>query len=403
MFENLERSTYQPGEVIFEEGSKGDCAYLIESGKVEISIIRDNIYLSVCILSEGDLFGEMALIDNDVRTASAKAIEETCLIRFYRDLIETKLTKTDPVIKYLLRLVLKRFRSMHYRLSRSDLLTPETDEKKSDGDLNVTQQNMVQHIRIGSDIKGALKRDEFEVYYQPIIAIKDEQLAGFEALIRWEHPELGLIAPNQFLGVMEDSELIFPVSIWIAERACHDLNEISEEYNKISGSPATLFVGINISANQLVNAGHMAELANIFHSSGIDPACIKLEVTETLLIDELEQARQVLFTFRDQGFRVSLDDFGTGFSSLTHLQKFPVDDIKIDRSFISRMLSENSSMQIVKAAIDLAKTLELEVVAEGVETREEVDQLIELGCSYCQGYYYAKPLSLTEAIEFSKK
>ncbi len=403
MFEGIERSTYQPGDLIFQEGSEGDCAYLIESGKVEISILRDNRYLKVCILGEGDLFGEMALIDNDVRTASAKAIEETCLIRFYRDLIETKLNNADPVIKYLLRLVLKRFRNMHYRLSRFDLLAPEIEDTGSDDDLSSTQQNMVQHIRIGSDINGALKRDEFQVYYQPIIEIKNGQLAGFEALIRWEHPEYGLVAPNQFLGVLEDTELIFPVSIWIAERACRDLDTILKEYHKITGSPASFFVGINISANQLVNEEHMAQLANVFHSSGIDPACIKLEVTETVMIDELEQARQVLFTFRDQGFSVSLDDFGTGYSSLSHLQRFPVDDIKIDRSFISQMFSDNSSMQIVRAAIDLAKTLDLGVVAEGAENKEDIDQLIELGCSHCQGYYYAKPLSLADAIEYIKK
>jgi EAL domain-containing protein (putative c-di-GMP-specific phosphodiesterase class I) len=403
MFEGVERSTYQPGDLIFQEGSEGDCAYLIESGKVEISILRDNRHLSVCILGEGDLFGEMALIDNDVRTASAKAIEETCLIRFHRDLIETKLTKVDPVIKYLLHLVLKRFRNMHYRLSRSDLLTPEIEDIGSDDDLSSTQQNMVQHIRIGSDIKGALTRDEFLVYYQPIIAIKHGQLAGFEALIRWEHPEYGLVAPNQFLGVLEDTGLIYPVSLWIAERACRDLETILKEYHKNTGSQASYFVAINLSANQLVNAEHMAQLANIFHSSGIDPAYIKLEVTETVMIEELEQARQVLFTFRDQGFRVSLDDFGTGYSSLSHLQKFPVDDIKIDRSFISRMFTDNSSMQIVRAAIDLAKTLDLGVVAEGAENKEDVDQLIELGCSYCQGYYFAKPLSLAETLEYIKK
>jgi len=193
------------------------------------------------------------------------------------------------------------------------------------------------------------------------------------------------------------------VSLWIAERACRDLDTILKEYHKITGSPASFFIGINISANQLVNAEHMAQLANIFHSSRIDPACIKLEVTETVMIEELEQARQVLFTFRDQGFSVSLDDFGTGYSSLSHLQKFPVDDIKIDRSFISQMFSDNSSMQIVRAAIDLAKTLDLGVVAEGAENKEEVDQLIELGCSYCQGYYFAKPLSLAETLEYIKK
>lgn len=312
MFEGLERITYQPGDLIFQEDADGDCAYLIESGKVEISILRENRYFSICILGEGDLFGEMALIDNDVRTATSKAIDETCLVSISRDLIETKLSKSDPIIEHLLRLVLKRFRNIHYRLTQNDLLTPEED-KGLDNDLSDTQQSLIQHIRIASDIKEALKRNEFELYYQPIIAIDDDRLAGFEALIRWRHPEHGLMPPIQFLSVMEDTEQILPVGIWIVERACHDFTKLSKEHHKISGSSAPLFISINLSANQLAKAEHMAHLANIVHRTGIDPACIKWEITETVLIGELEQAQQILTTFRNQGFRVSLDDFGTGY------------------------------------------------------------------------------------------
>jgi len=203
-----------------------------------------------------------------------------------------------------------------------------------------------------------------------------------------------------FLDVAENTKQILSIGTWVVERACHDLNELSKEYHKISVSSAPLFISINLSANQLADAEHMAQLANIFYSREIDPACIKWEVTETVLIDKLEQAQQILTKFQDQGFRVSLDDFGTGYSSLSHLQNFPVDDIKIDQSFISRMLSDHRNMQIVKASIDLAKTLDLETVAEGVESKEEVEQLINMGCSYCQGYYYAKPLPLQEAVEY---
>jgi len=399
MFEDLERITYRPGDLIFQEGSDGDCAYFIDSGSVEISIFRENRHFSVCRFSEGDLFGEMALIDKDVRTATAKAIEETCLISINRNLIETKLTKSDPLIRHLLRLILKRFRNTHYKLAWNDLLTPEGKTKDLDNDLSDTQENLIQQIRTASDIKEGFERDEFQLYYQPIIEIKDGRLAGFEALIRWKHPEYGLIPPIQFLSVMEDTGLILPVGIWIVERACHDLNELSKKYHKEFGSSAPLFISINLSANQLANEEHMAQLANIFYNKEIDPACIKLEVTETVMIDELEQAKQILFTFQGQGFHVSLDDFGTGYSSLSHLQNFPVDDIKIDQSFISRMLSDHRSMQIVKASIDLAKALDLEIVAEGVESKEDVEQLINMGCSYCQGYYYAKPLPLSEAVE----
>ena len=399
MFEDLERITYRPGDLIFQEGSDGDCAYFIDSGSVEISIFRENRHFSVCRFSEGDLFGEMALIDKDVRTATAKAIEETCLISINRNLIETKLTKSDPLIRHLLKLILKRFRNTHYRLARNDVLSPEGKTKDLDNDLSDTQENLIQKIRTASDIKEGFERDEFQLYYQPIIEIKDGRLAGFEALIRWKHPEYGLIPPIQFLSIMEDTGLILPVGIWIVERACHDLNELSIKYHKKFGSSAPLFISINLSANQLANAEHMAQLANIFYNKEIDPACIKLEVTETVMIDELEQAKQILFTFQGQGFHVSLDDFGTGYSSLSHLQNFPVDDNKIDQSFISRMLSDHRSMQIVKASIDLAKALDLEIVAEGVESKEDVEQLINMGCSYCQGYYYAKPLPLSEAVE----
>jgi EAL domain-containing protein (putative c-di-GMP-specific phosphodiesterase class I) len=400
MFEGLERTTYRPGDLIFHEGSDGGCAYLVESGRVEISMIRENRRFKLCELGEGELFGEMALLDKKPRTATATALEETQLVCVDHEWISSKLDDVDPSIEHLLLLILKRSRDTLKLLKQNDWLIPDATDKELDKTFSETRQKLIRDIRIASDIKEALKRDEFQLYYQPIIAIKDERLAGFEALIRWRHPEYGLMQPMQFLDVAEDTKQILPVGIWIVERACHDLNELSREHHKISRSSSPLFVSINLSANQLDNAEHMAQLANIVHRTGIEPACIKWEVTETVLIDELEQAQQILTTFRDQRFRVSLDDFGTGYSSLSHLQKFPVDDIKIDGSFISRMLSDHSSMQIVKASIDLAKALDLEIVAEGVESKEEVEQLINMGSSYCQGYYYAKPLPLPEAVEY---
>lgn len=400
MFEGLERITYRPGDLIFQEGSDGDCAYLVESGRVEISITRENRRFKICELGEGELFGEMALLDKKPRTAAASALEETHVVCVDHNWITTKLDSVDPSIEHLLLLILKRSRDTHKLLKQKDWLIPEETDKESDKTFSDTQRNLIRDIRIGSDINEALKRDEFQLYYQPIIAPKDEILFGFEALIRWVHPDDGLIPPMHFLDVAENTKQILSIGTWVVERACHDLNELSKEYHKITGSSVPLFISVNLSANQLADAEHMAQLANIFYSREIDPACIKLEVTETVMIDELEQAQQILTKFQDQGFRVSLDDFGTGYSSLSHLQNFPVDDIKIDQSFISRMLSDHRNMQIVKASIDLAKTLDLETVAEGVESKEEVEQLINMGCSYCQGYYYAKPLPLQEAVEY---
>ena len=291
---------------------------------------------------------------------------------------------------------------MNLRLIGKDRITSEVEDQEPDEAFSQTQQHLIEHIRIASDIGEALKRNEFQLYYQPIILVKDERLAGFEALIRWMHPEKGMIPPMQFLNVAEETDQILPIGIWTLEQACRDFKELCKESHDTPRQPP-LFISVNVSARQLIKEGDTAQFANILHSAGVDPACIKLEVTETIMIEDPKNAEQILITLRDLGFPMSLDDFGTGYSSLSHLQAFPVDTIKIDRSFISRMLSDKGSMQIVKGSIDLARSMGLEVVAEGVEDKEEVEQLKDLNCSYAPGYYYAKPLPLAEAIEYLRK
>jgi len=403
MFEGLERITYQSGDQIFQEGDVSNCAYLIESGGVEISILRENQPFRVSILVVGDLFGEMALIDNQPRVATATALDKTSVVRISCDLFESKLANVDPIIEHLLRLILKRFRKTHYRLTQKDWLVPEAAEKDlDDNDFDKTQQNLIVHIRVASDIIEALNRNEFQLYYQPIISIKNNRLVGFEALSRWFHPVYGLMSPMQFIDIAESTDQILSIGLWALEKACHDLKILSREYHNTS-KQAPLFVSVNISARQLAKAEHVAQFINILESTGVDPACIILEVTETMLISEQDYAEQTLSSLRDQGFRVSLDDFGTGYSSLSHLQKLPVDKIKIDHSFISHMLSDYDSMQIVKASVGLAQALDLEVVAVGVESKEELIQLIDMQCDYAQGYYFSKPVSLVEAIEYLKQ
>ena len=402
MFEGLERITYQPGDIIFQEGDEGDCAYLIESGKVEVSTLQENEFFRVSVLEKGDLFGEMALIDKKPRIATVKTIEETQVVSISRDLIKSKLTNVDPIIGHLLRVVLNRFRDTHHRLTRSDQFTSQQTDKESDSDLSKTQRNLVMNIRIAMDIKEAIGRDEFQLHYQPIISIKDGRLVCFEALNRWFHPKHGLMSPMQFLEIAEETGQILPLGIWTLQRACRDLNTLLKDSHNTSRQ-APLFISVNLSARQLVKAEDTMQFASILNDAGVDPACIKLEVTETSLIKEPIISQHILIDLRDLGFRVSLDNFGTGYSSLSHLLKFPVDDIKIDRSFVSKMLSDHDSMQIVKASIGLAKALDLEVVAEGVENKEDIDKLIEMDCSYAQGYYYAKPLFLAEAKEYLRQ
>jgi len=398
MFEGLERITYQSGDQIFQEGDVSNCAYLIESGGVEISILKEAQPFRVSILASGDLFGEMALIDKQPRIATATALDETRVVRISRDVLEAKLNNVDPIIEHLLRLILKRFRKTHYRLAQKDYLIPEEAEQIADDDFDKTQQNLIVHIQIASDIVEALSRNEFQLNYQPIISLKDNRIVGFEALSRWHHPNYGIMSPMQFIDIAESTEQILSIGLWALEKACLDLKTLSEAYQQ-----APLFICVNISARQLAKAEHIAKFVNIVEKTGIDPARVNLEVTETMLISEQDYARQTLASLQDQGFKVSLDDFGTGYSSLSHLQEFPVDIIKIDRSFVSHMLFDQDSMQIVKASIGLAQALDMEIVAEGVESEEELAKLIDMKCDYAQGYCYSKPVPLDEAIEYLKQ
>ncbi len=324
------------------------------------------------------------------------------MVRINRELINSKLSNHDPIIEHLLRLVLQRFRDTHYRLIGRENVPLSEPKTRGDQALADTQQNLIAHIKMASDIKDALLNKEFQLYYQPIVAVKSEQLVGFEALIRWEHPERGIVSPIEFIGIAESTDQILPLGNWTLEQACIDIKELTS-YLPQKSNNNSLFASVNVSAKQLSKSDDTQEFRAIIDEANVNTDSIKLEVTETLMIDEPEHAEQMLTELKKIGFKLSLDDFGTGYSSLSHLQKFPVDNIKIDRSFVSRMFSDNSSMQIVKASIDLARAMGMEVIAEGVENKEEVDKLTDMDCSYIQGYYYSKPLPMADAIQFVKQ
>ncbi len=403
MFDGLKRIIYQSGEEIFREGDSGFCAYLIESGTVEVTILNDMKNLNLETLGAGELFGEIALIDNKPRTATVTTLEKTRVVKINSDLFQAKLAKADPLIEHLLLLILRRFRKNYQRQTGTSRSMPEYVNTDFDQAFSDTQENLIEHFRIASDINEALEQEQFQLYYQPITSIKDKSLAGFEALIRWHHPQKGLMAPMEFLDIAENTDQILPIGIWTLDRACRDLDALSRanSHRSSSSQPSELFISVNLSARQLTKAADTNDFLNILQKAGVDPSRIKLEVTETALIEEPEITQQILSDLRESGFHVSLDDFGTGYSSLSYLQKFPVDDIKIDRSFVSRMFSDNGSMQIVKASIDLADAMDLEVIAEGVETKEELELLDNMHCAYAQGYYFSKPLPLAEAIEYA--
>lgn len=379
MLSNLHREIYAAGETIFKEGDAGDCAYLIEEGCVEVSVSSKQ-QSRIC---KGELFGEIALIDQQPRTATIRAVENTILIPIQRQLIEELLEKTDPVIRHLLLVILERYRTTRNH-TQSKPVTQADATKRDNLRGAATQQ-----LRMSHDIARALNNEEFEMHYQPICDISSGRIAGFEALIRWHHPTEGMMPPMDFLWIAEQTGQIREIGLWTLARACRDWPILRQHTNYRAP-----FVSVNLSPSQLTGDGFVDEVKAIVSQHQMPTPELKLELTETIIINNPELALQLLSRLTDSGSTLALDDFGTGNSSLDALQRYPIGTMKIDRLFVSQMLTSAQSAKIVHASIDLAHSLKMDVVAEGIETEAERLALLERGCNFGQGWLFGKPMAL---------
>ena len=252
----------------------------------------------------------------------------------------------------------------------------------------------VGQLQIETDLRRALQREEFRTFYQPIVSTETRQVRGFEALVRWQHPEHGLMAPIKFIQVAEDTGLIIPIDQWVLREACTQLRLWQQEFPM---NPL-LSVSVNLSGKQFAHPDLCDKIRRILDETGVIPLSIKLEITESSLVENPDAAAQILRQLKELGVRISLDDFGTGYSSLSYLHRFPIDVLKIDRSFINRMSVAKNS-EIVRTIITLAINLGMEVIAEGVETEEQVAQLAGMRCDYVQGYFFSQPISKDNIYE----
>ncbi len=242
-------------------------------------------------------------------------------------------------------------------------------------------------LRLEMDLRQAIKRHEFYLQYQPIVSLKTGRISGFEALVRWHHPERGFISPNEFIPAAEETGLIVPIGRWILKEACQQLRIWQECY--MSYFPIT--ISINLSTKQFLQADLIDQIDHILQGTEIDGSLIKLEITESVIMEN-QKSDELVEQFRDRQIRVCLDDFGTGYSSLSYLQRLKVDTLKIDRSFIQDLDHNQDNLKIVEAIITLAHQLGMDVTAEGVETPQQIQLLRTLGCESAQGYFFAKPL-----------
>ncbi len=252
----------------------------------------------------------------------------------------------------------------------------------------------VEQLQLETELRRAVEGKEFLLHYQPIVLLETGELAGFEALVRWQHPAKGLVYPDRFLSVVEKTGLVVPLGKWILRQACQQ----ALSWESLSAQPANLAVMVNVSPRQFTCPDLVSDVEGALRETGMDPHRLHLEVTESAAMADPERTKRVLTRLKGLGISISIDDFGTGHSSLGRLRRFPVDVVKIDRSFITHMDSDQEARKIVHLIIEFAHAMSLKVIAEGIEVAAHRDQLKSLGCDYGQGYFFSRPVD-QEGVE----
>lgn len=380
----------EAGACLFAEGDRGDSAYFIEKGVIDIVVERDGAVIQLARRGAGEIIGEMALIDGRPRSATAMAAEDCQLVKITEQQIFNRSKQLDPVLDLCMQTVLERFRK-----TLSNFTVPLAASSVDQND-NVPAGNwqVVEALRQENELANAIKDGQLELYLQPIVKLPNREYAGYEALARWRHPDRGLIGPDNFIPLAEDSGLIVELTRWVVGQSMQCRANMRR-------APSDLFISINVSTADLLGDHFLPMLQGKLNDCGVNAEKFKLEVTESALMDEPERAAGVLERCRDMGFGIAIDDFGTGYSSFNYLYQYPAHFLKIDRSFVSGVSDDPRSRQLVKAMSGMAAGLGMEVVAEGVETEAQADFLSDHNCALGQGFLFGKPRSANECLHLT--
>jgi diguanylate cyclase (GGDEF)-like protein len=252
--------------------------------------------------------------------------------------------------------------------------------------------NAIARLQLETDLRRALEQSEFENYYQVIVSLETGRIWGFEALARWKSPNRGIVSPNEFIAVAEDTGLIVSMSQWVLETACQQMRIWQARFT----DEPPLLISVNLSARHFLQPNLLEQCRTILYETQLSHSSLNLEVTESAVMPNPETAIKLMSELKQLGIKIALDDFGTGYSSLGYLHRFPMDSLKIDRSFVARIMEDD---EIVRTILTLGRNLGLKVIAEGVETIEQVARLRELGCDFAQGYYFSVPINAQEATD----
>ena len=390
---NLSSVEFSAGQSIFREGDTGQCGYIIEAGKVEITVDSHRGSNLVAVLSKGDIFGEMAIIGDTTRSATAKCVEDCVLFEVSKQQLKDRVENSDPIVRMLLKVLTARLRleiqSTEKKIREVNrklrgLGVPDTEIAKTN---HAQDQSAIDKIKIESLLFNAVQNNELELHYQPIVRLSSQKTIGFEGLLRWNNPQLGTVRPDIFIGISEETDLIHSIGRWVLERGIRDFKALKQIV------PGLKYVSLNVSGRQLDDEGFFDVLSHAIRKNKIDPDCINLELTETTLSERV-QVPDWIRDCRKMGVQIGMDDFGTGYSSLGNLGQYEIDRLKLDRAFLNRMLSDKRSLTILRSVVKMSQELGLAVIAEGIEQADQAKILVEMGCTYGQGFYFDRPQSL---------
>jgi len=370
------------GDILYRQGDPNTCAYVIESG--ELLLRRDvaGVRTDIEIRGAGTLVGELSILTNQPRLVTVEAMTDCTLFRLSADSIRNRYNDLDPLLRASIDTSISFIDAFNHRMTHNGLITPRSPK------VMCNAEHLIEQFRLETDINKGLESQEFHMLYQPIVDVQDNSIVAFEALMRWVHPTMGFIPPDRFIKVAEATGSIKGLTEFALLETFRALQRL-----KINGDVASgLFASVNVSGRDIARPEFVTFLEFALEQHQLQPGEVRLEVTETALITDMDIAGDNLARLRALGCGLSIDDFGVGYSNFAYLKSLPITSLKIDRAFTEDAATNAVSHSIVRLLLLLGHDMGVDIIAEGVETKEGLATLQDLGCRYAQGYYFHKPM-----------
>jgi EAL domain-containing protein (putative c-di-GMP-specific phosphodiesterase class I) len=376
-----------PTEYLFRQDDPPTSAFLIEKGRVQIVREGAGGERVLAVRGPGDIVGEMAIVDRAPRSASVRAIEHCVILPITAEQLERRMASANPIVRMVLNVILNRFRATLSSLDSMNGAPAASFFLHDQGLVDAAADE----LRMERDLEGALAREEIAPYYQPIVRLSNGKLAGFEALARWNHPARGFIPPLVFVPALEASGKSGELTLLCMRRIVRDLPTLLNGALANATNVDELKVSVNVSGHDLGDMRLVEQLAAIVDQAGLPANLFDLELTESALVRNADRTAGALRAARERGFGVAIDDFGTGYSAMLSVQSTPATMLKIDRSFVHGVGDGGINLPIVENMLQLASSLGMQVVAEGIESVADASALANLGCDFGQGYAFGRP------------